>query len=56
MNTHDFAIVQAIAYDRTLDFKKFCFEFFSTLDQSHLNLLSSSIASQFLILICDETL
>jgi len=37
MNTNDFAIVQAIAYDRTLDFKKKKFEFFSTLDQSHLN-------------------
>jgi len=43
MNTHDFAIVQAIAYDQTLDFKKFCFEVFSTLDdQSYLNLLSNN--------------
>jgi hypothetical protein len=55
MNIHDFAIVQAIAYDRTLDFKKFYFEFFSTLDQSHLNLLSNSIASQFLIFTYNET-
>jgi hypothetical protein len=28
MNTHDFAILQAIPYDQTLDFKKFCFEIF----------------------------
>jgi type III secretory pathway component EscS len=33
MNTHHFAIVQAIAYDQTLDFKKKILEFFSTLDQ-----------------------